>query len=267
MSVPLALNSAASGMEANQFKLDTIANNLANAGTTAFKRSRANFEDLFYDHLKLPGTQDANGQLTPTGTAVGLGTRVSSTQVDFREGSLLETGATLDVAIIGDGFFQVQDGSQILYTRAGKFSLNADGSLVMASADRGRLVDPTITLPPDAIDITINAEGTVTYRQEGNPQLQVAEQFQLARFVNPQGLIQLGENLYGQTDASGAPLAGPPGEDGRGSLRQYFLETSNVEPVRELVELIKTQRNFELNSEVVQAADQILQLVANLRRI
>lgn len=266
MSVPIALNTAASGMEANQFKLDTIANNLANAGTTAFKRSRANFEDLFYEQLKLPGTLDSQGQFTPTGVAVGLGTRVSSTQIDFSEGSLLETGGTLDLAIIGEGFFQVQDGAQILYTRAGTFTVNADGNIVLASADRGRLLEPAITLPPDAIDITINEDGNVMYRQAGSTQLQTAGQIQLSRFVNPQGLIQLGENLYGQTDASGTPLTGEPGQEGRGALRQYFLETSNVEPVRELVELIKTQRNFELNSEVVQAADQVLQLVANLRR-
>jgi flagellar basal-body rod protein FlgG len=266
MSSSVALNTAATGMEANQFKIDTIANNLANAGTTAFKRSRANFEDLFYAHLKLPGTPDALGQLTPTGIAVGLGTRVQSTQVDYREGSLLQTESPLDIAIAGDGFFQVQDGTQILYTRAGNFTLNADGNIVTASADRGRLLEPTITLPPDAIDVTINADGIVTYRQDGNPQIQQAGQIQLARFINNQGLLQLGENLYGETDASGSPLIGNPGEDGRGSLRQGFLETSNVEPVRELVELIKTQRNFELNSQVVQASDQLLQLIANLRR-
>ncbi len=142
-----AMHSAATGMEAFAFKLDTIANNLANAGTTAFKRSRVNFEDLYYEHLKLPGLQDSNGKLTPTGIAVGLGTRVSSTTVEQTEGQLLQTGGELDVAIVGSGFFQVQDGAEILYTRAGKFTLNSDGEIVMASADKGRLLVPAITIP------------------------------------------------------------------------------------------------------------------------
>lgn len=261
-----ALHSAATGLEAFEFNLDVIANNLANAGTTAFKRSRANFEDLFYEQLKLPGAQDSQGLLTPTGIAVGLGSRVASTQVDHGEGNLIETGKQLDVAILGDGFFQINDGSEILYTRAGTFTLNADGDLVMASADRGRLLEPSINIPPGATEISIAADGTVSYREPPDPALQLVGQIQTAKFVNPQGLIQLGENLYGETDASGSPQLGNPGIEGRGALRQGFLETSNVEPVTELVELIKTQRNFELNSQVVQAADQTLQLIANLRR-
>ena len=261
-----ALNSAATGMEATQTNLDTIANNLANAGTTAFKRSRVNFEDLFYQHLKLPGLQDAQGQLTPVGISVGLGTRVQSTTVDHNIGSLLQTGAELDVAIVGDGFFQVQDGAEILYTRAGNFSLNANGELVMASADRGRLLEPAITVPQDAEEITISAGGLVAVRRTGQQQLEEVGQIEITRFVNPQGLIQRGENLYSESAASGAPLTGIPGLEGRGALRQGFLEASNVEPVRELVDLIKTQRHFELNSQVVQVADQSLQLIANLRR-
>ena len=261
-----AMHSAASGMEAYQFNLDVIANNLANAGTTAFKRSRANFEDLFYEHVRLPGTQDAQSQLTPLGIEVGLGTRVSSTAVDHRNGSLLETGQELDVAIVGDGFFQVNDGDVTLYTRAGTFSVNADGQLVMASADRGRLLEPALSIPPEATEISINASGAVQVRVPGSPDLQDVGQLELARFANPQGLIQEGENLFAESAASGTPLTGTPGEEGRGTLRQRFLEASNVEPVRELVELIKTQRHFELSSQAVQAADQMLQLVANLRR-
>lgn len=261
-----ALQTAATGMESHLFNLDVIANNLANAGTTAFKRSRSNFQDLYYEQIKLPGAVDQNGQLTPIGLAAGLGSRVAGTEVDHSEGSLIQTNKPLDIAVVGDGFFQIQDGSQILYTRAGTFTQNAEGSIVMASADRGRLLEPTITIPQDAEDIVISADGSVSVRQAGSQTLTQLGQIQTARFVNPQGLIQLGENLYGQTDASGQPQIGTPGEDGRGALRSGFLEASNVEPVRELVDLIKTQRNFELNSQVVQASDQALQLIANLRR-
>jgi flagellar basal-body rod protein FlgG len=253
-------------MEAYQFNLEVNANNLANSGTTAFKRSRVNFEDLFYEHFKLPGAQDGNGQMTPLGVHVGLGTRVASTEVDHREGNLQDTGGELDVAIAGDGFFQVTDGTDVFYTRSGTFSMNADGQLVMASADRGRLVDPAITIPPDAIEISISSDGVVSVRQPGSTTLSNVGQIQTARFINPQGLMQVGENLYTISDASGSPLLGNPSTEGRGGLRQGFLETSNVEPVRELVDLIKTQRYFELSSQVVQVSDQMLQLITNLRR-
>lgn len=262
-----ALQTAATGMEGFLFNLDVIANNLANSGTTAFKRSRTNFEDLFYEHLKLPGTLDQLGNPTPMGVAVGLGSRVASTEMDFKEGSLIETGQQLDLAIVGDGFFQVQDSAEILYTRAGTFSKNADGQIVMASADRGRLLEPSITIPNDAIEITISGDGIVSVLTPGVTTLTQVGQLQTATFINPQGLLQRGENLYSATDASGTPLIGNPGLDGHGSLKQGFLEASNVEPVRELVDLIKTQRNFELTSQAVNAADQAMQLVANLRRI
>ena len=261
-----ALHAAGTGMEAFQFNLDVIANNLANAGSTAFKRSRVNFEDLYYERLKSPGTQDSLGNLTPTGIEVGLGTRVSGTESDFAPGNLIQTDGPYDVAIVGDGFYQVQDGSQILYTRAGNFTVNSNGQLVLASADRGRLIEPQITVPPDATSVTINSEGYVSATIAGQTELSQLGQIQTVRFVNPQGLINLGENLFNATEASGQPLVGAPGTEGRGQLRQGFLEQSNVEPVRELVDLIKTQRNFELNTQIVQAADQMLQLVANLRR-
>lgn len=262
-----ALYSAASGMDALQFKLDTTANNLANAGTTAFKRSRVNFEDLFYQQIKLAGTQDTRGQTTAVGTSVGLGTRVESTQLDMRNGSLIDTAGDLDIAIVGEGFFQVQDGgAQPLYTRAGVFAVNADGNVVLASSDRGRLLDPPIQVPQDTLKISISQEGIVSALQPGSSNLTQLGQIQLVKFINPQGLLSLGENLYSQTDASGFPQQGNPGQDGLGVLRQGFLEASNVEPVRELVDLITTQRNFELNSQVIQAADQALQVVNNLRR-
>ncbi len=253
-------------MDAFQFNLDTIANNLANAGTTSFKRSRSNFEDLFYERFKLPGAQDTQGNTTPTGVAVGLGTRIASTTVDHGTGPLLETGGDFDIAIAGEGFFQIQDSAQTLYTRAGSFSINANGQLVMASADRGRLVQPVITIPQDAVEVAISQQGVVSVRQPNTVQLTQVGQMQLARFINPQGLLQQGENLFAATEASGNPIIANPTQDGLGALRHRFLETSNVEPVRELVDLIKTQRNFELNSQTVQAADQMLQLIANLRR-
>jgi len=261
-----ALNSAASGMDAMQFRLDVIANNLANAQTTAFKRSRVNFEDLYYQQLKLPGLLDQIGRPTAVGTAVGLGARVQSTQIDARQGSLQDTGGTLDLAIVGDGFFQVNDGTQFRYTRAGNFIVNANGELVLASADRGRTLEPAITIPSDAIDISITSDGNVFVLQPGQSEPTLAGQIQLVRIINPQGLVQLGENLYSDSPASGPPLQSVPGQDGLGTVRQRFLEASNVEPVRELVDLITTQRTFELNSQAIQVADQSLQLVANLRR-
>ena len=262
-----ALHSAGTGMGAFQMSLDTVANNLANAGTTAFKRSRVNFEDLFYEHYKLPGSQDAQGNLTPVGIAVGFGTQVASTQVDHGAGGFLQTGGELDLAIAGDGFFKVTDGSgEFMYSRSGAFSLNADGAIVIASANRGRLLEPSITIPQDATSISISSDGTVSVQQAGSSTLTNLGQITIARFVNPQGLIQRGENLYAISDASGDEQLGTPGTDGRGDIRQGVLETSNVEPVQELVDLIKTQRNFELNTQVIKAADELLQMTANMRR-
>ena len=261
------LYTAATGMEALQTKLDVIANNLANVNTTSFKRDRANFEDLFYRQEKLPGAQDASGQLTAVGIHVGLGSRVSSVQSDFEQGSFQQTNGELDLAIEGDGFFQVLDPSgEFRYTRAGNFSVNANGDIVLGSANIGRLVQPQLSLPPDTVNVVISAEGIVSVQQAGTPQLSQLGQLQLAKFVNPQGLLKLGENLYGETDASGPPLITNPGIDGAGVLRQGTLEASNVEPVRELIDLITTQRAFELNSQAVQAGDQVLQLISNLRR-
>jgi flagellar basal-body rod protein FlgG len=261
------LYTAATGMEAMEAKLDVIANNLANVNTTGFKKDRANFEDLFYRHEVIPGAQDANGQPTPTGISTGLGVTVSSTQTDFRQGAFEQTGGELDVAIEGDGFFQVQDPSgEILYTRAGNFDINANGQLVMGSASTGRFLEPAISFPQDTVGIVIGADGRVSVRTAGQSAMTEVGQLQLAQFVNPDGLIKLGENLYAQSDASNSPTIGVPGQDGLGQIRQGMLEASNVQPVRELIDLITTQRSFELNSQTVQAGDQILELVANLRR-
>lgn len=261
------LYSAATGMSALQTKLDTIANNMANMETTSFKRGRANFEDLFYRQEKMPGAEDAAGQLTATGIAIGLGSRVSSVQTDFRQGAFKQTSGQLDIAIEGRGFFKVMDPSgEILYTRSGNFSLNANGQVVLGSANTGRLVEPPIVIPQDAEAITVGADGKVLVKQPGNPTQSQVGTIELVNFINPEGLLKRGENLYAETNASGTAQAGTPGQQGFGQIRQNALEASNVEPVNELIDLITTQRAFELNSQVVQAGDQIMQQVANLRR-
>ena len=176
-----ALYSSATGMAANSFNLDTIANNLANAGTTAYKQNRANFEDIFYEHFKLPGVQDNQGNITPTGTDLGIGVRVQSTEGDFSQGSIVPSNGLYDLAIVGDGFFQVNDGTQDLYTRAGNFTLNANGNLVMASADKGYLLQPNISIPQDAINVTVSGDGVVSYQQQGSTQIQIAGNIQRQR--------------------------------------------------------------------------------------
>jgi flagellar basal-body rod protein FlgG len=262
------LYTAATGMESMQTRLDVIANNLANVNTVGFKKGRANFEDLFYRHEMLPGAIDTAGQQTGTGTSIGLGSKVSSIQTSFNQGAFQQTGGELDLAIEGRGFLQVTntDGA-IVYTRAGNLSINATGQLIVGSASTGRVVEPAITIPPDATGIVISPDGTVSVRQPGNSNLSSIGQLQLASFVNPEGLLKLGENLFAETDASGTAVLGTPGQSGLGVLRQNMLEASNVEPVQELIDLITTQRSFELNAQTVQAGDQVLQLIANLRRI
>ena len=260
-----ALYSAATGMTGMETKLDTIANNLANMETTAFKRARCNFEDLLYRYEVMPGQEDSAGQRTATGISTGLGVRVSGIGTDFRQGAFKETSQPLHVAIQGDGFFKVLDPTgTTLYTRAGNFSKNANGQLVVGSASTGRLLEPPITIPQDATDISISAEGKVTYRQAGNQNASDAGTIELVNFINPEGLLKKGENLYAETDASGTALTANPGQQGLGTLQQGWLEASNVEPVSELIDLITTQRAFELNSQVVQAGDQVMQVVTNL---
>lgn len=262
------LYTAATGMSALETKLDVIANNMANINTTGFKKDRANFEDIFYRQYRLPGAEDADGTRTATGIEVGLGTRVSSTQSNFKQGSFETTNNPLDFAIEGDGFFQVQNpNGDPFYTRAGNFNLNANGQIVLGSAQNGYLLEPAITVPPEATGIVVSADGQIQYSTQNSTSLTTLGQLQLAKFINPDGMLKLGDNLYQKTDASGDPTTGNPGIDGFGNIRQGFLEASNVEPVNELIDLITTQRAFELNSQVVQAGDQVMQIVANLRRV
>lgn len=263
-----SLNTAATGMDSFIFNLDVIANNLANAGTTGFNRSRSNFEDLYYQYYQPPGASDTQGGIMPEGVFAGAGTRVSAVQPDFTQGSLLQSNRPLDVAIEGKGFFQVADtAGNFYYTRNGQFTLSDTGTLLIATGNRSLVVQPNITIPPEAIEISIAYDGTINYLETGNQTYVQAGQISLNAFNNPEGLLHEGENLYSQTPASGTPRIGfPGGPEGLGQLRQNFLEASNTEPVRELIDLIKTQRNVELNSQVVQASDQLLQLVSNLRR-
>ncbi|MEM6689362.1 MAG: flagellar basal-body rod protein FlgG [Planctomycetota bacterium] len=262
------LYTAATGMEAMETKLDVIANNLANINTTAFKKDRANFEDLLYRMETYPGVLDATQTPTPVGTQVGLGVRIQSTQTDQRQGTLQATGRELDIAIQGRGFLRTLDPSTQLpmYTRAGNLDINANGALVVGSAQTGRLLDPPINIPQDATAISISPNGEVLVRVPGQVELASQGQIQMAQFINPDGLEKVGENMYLPTDASGAEQVGNPGNQGLGVLRQNSLEASNVEPVQELIDLITTQRAFELNSQAVQAGDEIMQNISNLRR-
>lgn len=265
-----ALQSSASALSALNTALDVTSNNLANINTSGFKASRVNFADLLYVERAQPGATNANGDQRPIGTYVGLGVKVVGTQLDFNPGAPQQTGKPLDVMINGRGFFEVSVEDSLgnggrAYTRAGHFALNSDGEIVLAD-DQGRRLQPGITVPPEATGVTIGTDGKVTYTLAGDPTPQDAGTITVTTFVNPAGLKQVGGNLYVETAASGAPVTGDPATEGRGSLEQNFLEASNVDPTRELIELIRTQRAFEMNSQSIRAADETLRSAAQLRR-
>jgi flagellar basal-body rod protein FlgG len=265
----MALQSASTGLRALSTELDVIANNLANVNNNGFQASRANFEDIYYQQVQQPGVQDANSDTRPIGLQIGLGTRISGTQLDFTAGSQVTTGKQTDVYISGNGFFRAKvlpgQGDGFGYTRAGSFFINAAGQLTVDSQN-GYLLDPQITVPTDATAINIGADGRVyaTLPTSTNPS-QIG-QIQLTRFVNPEGLIQIGGNMYQQSGSSGDPITANPGTDGMGSLVQGSVEASNVDPTTELVEMIKTQRSYELNSQAIQTANQMLQTLNQLRQ-
>jgi len=257
-----ALFTAATGMEAQQLRIDAIANNLANVSTTAFKRSRAEFQDLFYETLRAPGATNAQGNVLPTGLQVGHGVQAASVTRVFTMGDRLNTGNELDVAIEGDGFFQIERaGGETQYTRDGSFKLDAEGNLITTRGDR---VLPGIQIPVDALAVTILPDGTLTAIQQGTTAVLNLGQLDLARFVNPAGLRAVGSNLFAPSDASGDPELGIPGEDGFGELSQGFLENSNVNVAEELVQMILAQRAFETNSRVIRAGDEMLRAAASI---
>jgi len=252
---------AKTGLEAEQTRMDVIANNLANVNTSGFKGSRAVFQDLLYQNLTQPGAQSSQSTQYPSGLQLGTGVRPVATERLMTQGNLTQTGNSLDVAINGQGFFQVlkPDGT-IAYTRDGTFQLNNQGQVVTAS---GYLVQPTITVPASAQTLTIGNDGTVSVTLPGQAAPQQVGALQLASFVNPTGLQSIGDNLYLQTGSSGAPNTGQPTLNGLGSVQQGYLESSNVNVVVELVDMISTQRAYEVNSKAVQASDQMLQYVNN----
>jgi len=251
-----------SGMEAQQTQLDHISHNLANSATNGYKRSHAVFEDLMYQTLRQPGANSAGENVLPTGLQVGLGVRAVATSRQFAQGGLQQTSNNLDVAIKGQGFFQVQmpDGTTG-YTRDGAFQVDAQGTLV---TNNGYPLQPGITIPADARTVTIAADGTVTVSLPGQATPQNVGQLQLASFVNPAGLEPRGQNLFSETAASGSPNAGAPGSNSLGQLAQGFVETSNVNVVEELVSMIQTQRAYELNSKAIQTSDQMLQRLTQM---
>jgi flagellar basal-body rod protein FlgG len=260
-----ALYSAASGMTAQQLNVDNIAHNLANANTAGYKTRRAQFQDLMYQNMVQPGAAAGQQTVVPTGLQVGLGTRASSNEIVFTQGDFSETSNPLDLVIQGRGFFQVRRPSgELAYTRAGAFHLDRDGNIVTSDGDP---LEPQITLPQDAQNITIAKDGTVSYTQSNQTSAQQAGQIQLASFQNPAGLNSLGGNLFSPTDASGDPTVGSPGgQEGIGSVLQGYIEQSNVSVVEEFINLIAAQRGYEANSKVVQAADNMYQQANNLTR-
>ncbi len=258
-----SLNTAATGMQAQQTNMDVIANNLANSSTVGFKRSRAEFEDLLYQNIKEPGAQTGLNSISPTGVQVGMGVRTAAVQKDFEQGSTQVTKNPLDLEIQGAGFFPVQTSNgQIAYTRDGSFKRAPDGRIV----DRnGNALIPQIVIPPNAAAIEISQEGQVNVLMGDGILPQNIGQVQLVNFVNPAGLRSMGRNLFMPSAASGQPQQGMPGQNALGYLAQGQLERSNVNIVDEMVGMIQTQRAYETNSKVIQASDQMLQLMNNIR--
>ncbi len=259
-----ALNTAATGMQAQQLNVEVIANNIANMNTTGFKRQRAEFQDLLYQNVERMGVQSSDaGTIVPTGVQVGVGVKAGSVYRVTEQGSITQTQNLYDVAIQGEGYFIVQlpDGRDA-YTRAGNFSLSADGQVV---TEDGFVVAPGISVPQDAVGISINRQGVVQVIMADGSAPQEVGALELARFVNPAGLDAIGDNSFLETPASGAANRGLPGSVGFGTVQQGFLETSNVNAVTEISALITAQRAYEMNSKVITTTDEMLRSTTNLR--
>lgn len=259
-----SLYTASTGMLGMQTQIDTTANNIANVNTIGFKKSRAEFADLMYNVMEYAGTATSDVTKSPTGIEVGLGVRTTAVNKIFAEGSLKQTDNQLDIAITGRGFFKLElpDGTEV-YSRNGALKVDEDGTIV--NSDGYKLV-PEIVIPPDATNISIGTDGTVTVVQPGQTQATQIGQIQTTNFINPAGLHSLGDNLYIETDSSGQAVEGVPGVDGLGTLRQGFVELSNVELVVELTDLITGQRAYDSNSKVITTSDEMLQTTNNLKR-
>lgn len=252
-----ALWIAKTGLDAQQTRMSVISNNLANVNTTGFKQDRAVFEDLLYQTIRQPGAQTTTDNQLPSGLMIGTGVRTVATEKLHTQGNIIQTNNALDVAIDGRGYFQVlmPDGD-IAYTRDGTFQINADGDVVMSN---GYLLDPGINIPNDVQSVTVGVDGTVSVTQPGDNEPTVIGEIELADFVNPAGLQPVGENLFKETGASGVPVVGTPTLDGLGRVIGGALETSNVNVVTELINMIETQRAYEMNSKAISTADQMLQ--------
>lgn len=256
-----ALWTAKTGLDAQQTRLAVISNNLANVNTTGFKRGRAVFEDLLYQNVRQVGAQSSQNTQLPSGLALGTGVRIVATEKLFSQGNLVQTNNPLDIAVQGRGFFQVQtpDGGTA-YTRSGSFQLDAQGQLVTSS---GYLLQPAITIPPNTQSVTIGSDGVVSAQVAGDTAPTQVGSVQLADFVNPAGLQPVGENLFLESTASGSPQTGTPGLNGLGTLVQGSLESSNVNVVEELVNMIEAQRAYEMNSKAIATSDEMLRYVSN----
>ena len=259
-----SLDTAATGMLAQQLNVENISNNIANVNTSGFKRSRVQFNDLLYQDLRRVGTQSAQeGNIVPSGVQIGLGVKPGAVYRIHEQGSLEITDNPLDLAIDGEGFFQIElpNGDEA-FTRTGSFQLSQDGDLV---TNDGFLVEPGINIPDDAIGVTVNSDGEVLVDLDGQIQAQNVGQLELARFPNSAGLEAVGDNLFEETEASGAPILDNPNADGFGSIQQGAIEGSNVEIVTEITNMIDAQRAYEMNSRVIQASDEMMQAVGQLR--
>ena len=259
-----ALWIAKTGLDAQQTRMAVVSNNLANVSTTGFKKGRAVFEDLVYQNVRQAGGQQAQDAEMPSGLYLGTGARVVATEKMFTQGNIQQTENAFDLAILGRGFFQIQlpDGT-VSYTRDGSFQVNSDGQMVTSS---GYQLQPNINIPQGAQSVTVGRDGTVSVRLPGQPEPVQVGLLQLADFINPAGLEPLGENLFVETGASGPALEGNPGINGLGGLAQGSLESSNVNVVEELVNMIETQRAYEMNSKSIQTADEMMGIANNLRR-
>jgi len=257
-----ALWIAATGMEAQQLEQDIVANNLANINTAGFKKSRAEFQDLMYQIFSQSGSETSAGNQLPVGIEIGMGVKPVATQKIFTQGDYQQTGNKFDWAIEGDGFFKFDDNGREVYSRAGNFKISKDGFLCNSA---GLKLTPEVSVPSGAVTFTIDKGGTWTATDDVGASL-ASGRIELAKFINPAGLSSIGRNLYAKTDGSGDPTTGSPGEEGFGTISQYFLEMSNVNVIDEMVKMIVGQRAYEVNSKSIQTADNMLQMINNLKR-